>query len=416
MTANHGRFMERIKTILIVVLTLTTILLLYFFWKGIPGTEPFQFKNVADLVRGEEYVPEISQVLLPREITVSFVDDKGSYTSVEDGKRQYWNQAISELKLFGKETNVRVQELSDSQLSPREAYQRAMRKRSIQFSFSYDIPFGDFCDAYGIKRFSGSEMIQSFTSIGYSTYYDQDKSLLFYDGKNDKYYRIFADKDKNKEKENSINGFLEMIDEIQNGGDYIPYYPVSSMFLGEDTQVENNAFMPLTLQSKARAFHCTQEFSQDDVQKIDELAETFFGKNFDFIRRITESQGTLIFMYGYGQKVLTVNMDGTLVYKEEISEEGYSEQNFFDSLDTALTFVAAHGTWETDEGGKENPQTVLRDVTSRESGRKKIYSFTFETEIGGQQLHAENGNAAVVEVCGSQVIYYSRNKIGRAHV
>lgn len=138
------------------------------------------------------------------------------------------------------------------------------------------------------------------------------------------------------------------------------------------------------------------------------MAERFFGESFDFIRKITEDNGKTIYMYGYGQKVLIVNTDGSFEYKEELLIENSSEIKFFDALDTALQFVAAHGSWQSLDGAKMKP--YLKNVLI-DPNKKKSYQFTFGMKTNGTPLFYERGESIVVEVTLGQVTYYRRNMI-----
>lgn len=394
---NHSSLIERMKTMLIVVLTLSTILLLYFFWKDSSTDHSFELSPVVAILMGEElHVPSVEDVVVPQEIMVNFKYQSGNYTVVDTGKEKYWKKAVEELGQFSNENNIQVKEI------PKDQYDQIMEFRSIQFTFSYDIPFAEFCDRFQIRRFQGSDAVQYLSSMGYCA--DKNDSLFFYDRKNNKYYRMFVDKSKEKWK----NGFDEMLDKIENGGDYVHYLPASSYMLGTDEKdPENNAFMPLHFTSNLRAFTYAPEFKPGETDKINNLAETFYGKNFDFIRRLTESQGTMIFMYGYGQKVLIAGIDGTLEYKEEASDDT-GEQSFFGAMDTALKFVASHGSWYIDEGAKEDPQVILKSATLQKD-KMKTYRFAFDIALGDHPICIQNGYAVVIEVTGNQVTYYKRN-------
>lgn len=404
---NRSSIIERMKTVLIVVLTLLTILLLYFFWKDSSTDNSFELSPVMAILMGEDtYIPSVEDVIVPQEIVVNFKYQSGNYTVVDTGKEKYWNAAVGELQQFSRETNIQVKEI------PKDQYDQIMEFRSIQFTFSYDIPFAEFCDRFQIRRFQGSDAVQNLSSMGYCA--DKNDSLFFYDRKNNKYYRMFVDKSKEKWK----NGFDQMLDQIENGGDYVHYLPASSYMLGTDEKdPENNAFMPLHFTSNLKPFSYEPEFKTGETDKINDLAETFYGKNFDFIRRLTESQGTMIFMYGYGQKVLIAGTDGTLEYKEEASDDS-SDQSFFGAMDTALRFVASHGSWYIDESSKEDPQIILKSAALLQKDKSKTYRFAFDMAIGDHPICIQKGYAVVIEVTGSQVTYYKRNmmKINAAEV
>jgi regulatory protein YycH of two-component signal transduction system YycFG len=137
------------------------------------------------------------------------------------------------------------------------------------------------------------------------------------------------------------------------------------------------------------------------------MAQQYFGGNFDFVRKITEENGTIIYMYGYGQTVLIVNTDGSIEYKEE-QTENTPGQSLSDALETALQFVADHGSWES--MGKAELTPYLEDVV-RDPNKEKGYRFIFGLEVNGTRIYYENGAPVIVDVTSGQVTYYKRQFI-----
>ena len=80
--------------------------------------------------------------------------------------------------------------------------------------------------------------------------------------------------------------------------------------------------MPLAYKTTLNTISCFPEFDRSDEAAIKEFSQKFFGQSFDFVRRIEESNGTLIYMYGYGQKVLTfANGNDSNIKKAPIPRE-----------------------------------------------------------------------------------------------
>lgn len=377
---------EKFKNILLVVLFLSTILLLYFFW----GNVSFDKIGIPEEVIGLE-IPLSKEVIQPSKIMVSF--GAGNYTVVPLGNTDVWDNdtpekdsIVEEFNRFGQTENILVKEITNSQ------YSEIMKFRSIQAEFSYYIPFTDFCEKYQIRKQQSYDVIENISSIGYSE--GSSESIFIYDGKNKKYYWLVADSDH--------TDFIGLIASIESKG-YNPYYPLS-VYLG----VGNDTLIPLDIETNLRNFSIRQDSYVHQHEKINEMAERFFGESFDFIRKITEDNGKTIYMYGYGQKVLIVNTDGSFEYKEELLIENSSEIKFFDALDTALQFVAAHGSWQSLDGAKMKP--YLKNVLI-DPNKKKSYQFTFGMKTNGTPLFYERGESIVVEVTLGQVTYYRRNMI-----
>ena len=380
---------EKAKNFIIVVLFLSTVLLLYFFWGNISFDD---LKHTAIPAVGE--VTEIPDIK-PDRIIVNF--GSANYTVIQAGQGDIWyNQAktggddmVKEIDLFGQVENVYAEEITYAK------YQEVMKYRSIWAEFNYDIPITDFCLNFNIKDPQSFGSIETISAVGYSPASDElRKSLFIKDGKNQKYYRLTAD-------ENNTQ-FGELIDTIESEG-YNTYYPISTYMGVKD----NNTLIPLTLESKMRKLPFRQYIYSYQTEKINEMAEQYFGGNFDFVRNITEEKGTVIYMYGYGQIVLIVNTDGSVEYKEEQTGEN-SGQSFLDALHTAVQFVADHGSWGSLEGAKMTP--YLKDVVLNPN-KVAGYQFIFGLELNGNRLYYEQGEPITVNVTKGQVTYYKRDWI-----
>lgn len=380
---------EKVKNLILVVLFLSTVLLLYFFWGNISFDD---LRNSPAQVAGE--VPTVADLLKPDQITVNFGND--NYTVIPPDGIWYNNtdkdSFVKELKRFGPTDNVIAVEITYAQ------YQQVMKYESIWADFNYDIPMKDFCAGFKIDNPQSYDAIETVTGIGYSTA-EKGNSLYVYDGKNHKYYRIVADSDKSGVSANT--NFPEFIASIQAQGNNI-YYPIST-YMAND----NNTLIPPSVKANLRKFPFQQDIYSYQTEKINAKAEEFFGRNFDFVRNITEENGTVIYMYGYGQNVLIVNTDGSIEYKEEQTSSS-GDQSFKDALETAVNFVAGHGSWEflKDSGMKAYVKNVIPDPN-----KKKGYRFIFGLEVNGSRIYYENGDPIVVDVNSGQVTYYKRHLI-----
>jgi len=381
---------EKAKNLILVVLFLSTVLLLYFFWGNLSFDD---WKQPFIPAAGE--VPDASYLIRPDRIIVNFGAD--NYTVIHEGVQDVWSDQtetgngcmIDEIDRFGQAENIYTEEITYDQ------YLKAMSTsfRSIRAEFRYNIPASDFSQSFRIKNQQNFNSIETITAVGYSTASEAQNSLFLYDGKNHKYYRLVADENKAE--------FGPLIDNLESAG-YNIYYPVST-YLG----VENNALIPLMASSNLEKFPYRQEYYSYQTEKINEMAENFFGGNFDFVRKITEDKGTVIYMYGYGQTVLIVNTDGSMEYKEEQSSDD-SGQSFLSALNTAVEFVANHGSWGSLSGVKMTP--YLKDVIL-DPNKQKGYQFIFGMELNGMPVLYENGDPITVNVTKGQVTYYKRNLI-----
>lgn len=381
---------EKVKNISLVALFFSTVLLLYFFWGNI------SFDRIG-LTGSPEIgdVPKAELIVKPERIVVNFGND--NYTVIASGSTSIFydpgesDSMAKELDSFGQSGDILTEEITF------DKYEIVTKYRSIWAEFAYDIPMADFCSIFNIKKPSSYDVIETVTRIGYST--AVDKSIFIYDGKNHKYYRLVADSGQAGKAD-----FTKLISKVEGQG-YTSYYPVS-VYLGEG--VANSALLvPESIATNLSDFAFRQDAYPSETAKITSIAEDFFGGNFDFVRKITEDKGTVIYMYGYGQNVLIVNTDGSIEYKEE--QVGANAQpSFQDALNLAVQYVAEHGSWESLDGAKLTP--YLKAVTVN-PGKKKGYQFVFGMEINGSRLFYEDGDPLVINVTSGQVTYYKRNMI-----
>jgi hypothetical protein len=342
-------------------------------------------------------IPQDISLVRPEQIVVNF--GTGNYTELPTGDLWYTppqsdkDSFVKELNRFGLQENVLVTEISA------DKYQQVKTLKSIWAKFGYDIPTPDFCSYFGMENPQNYNAIETVTEIGYST--ADEKSIFIYDGKNGKYYWLKADP--GKDDSTKKMDFPGLISSIETKG-YGIYYPVS-IYTG--VAVKNDTLVPLSMQANLKSFLFRQDFYSHQSEKINTMAEGFFGGNFDFVRKITEENGTVIYMYGYGQNVLIVNTDGSVEYKEE-QTGGSSDQGFSGDLETAVNYVANHGSWESLEGAKLTP--YLKDVI-RDPDKKKGYRFVFGMEVNGSRLFYESGDPIVIDVTSGQVTYYKRQMI-----
>ncbi|MEL7654861.1 MAG: hypothetical protein AAGU75_03015 [Bacillota bacterium] len=388
---------EKAKNVSIVVLFLSTVLLLYFFWGNITFDD---LKQPAVPVAGE--VPETPYLIRPERVIVNFGSfGSDNYAVIPAGQSDVWCDQtetdracmVKELDRFGQAENILVNEITYAK------YQEVMKYRSIWAEFNYDIPMADFCRNFGIKKAQSFDSIETVTAIGYSAASeDAKKSLFIFDRKNLKYYRLYSEKDNTQ--------FGSLIDTIEidtiESERYNIYYPIST-YLG----VDNNTLVPVTVKSDLISIPFRQAIYSYQSEKINEIAKAYFGGNFDFVRKVTEDKGTVIYMYGYGQIVLIINTDGSIEYKEEQVSDN-SGQSLLDALNTAVQFVADHGSWSFPEEAKLTP--YLKDVVL-DPGKEHGYQFVFGLEVNGIPLYYEQGDPITVNVIKGQVTYYKRDLI-----
>ncbi len=374
---------EKIKTLSIVVLFSITILLLYFLWEDSTSKEEsFQF-NAASIEDTNSQIMDIEKFLEPFRLRINFGGSK--YTVLYTGFDDIWDQLVTAY-CDSTQYELYIEDISLLQ------WNQILDYESVKFDFGSGIPYGSLRETIGANKTQTDEIIEVFTAIAYSR--ASPESFFIYDGKNNKYYRIVSEK--------IYENILEPLSEIENRDFFDKYYPINTFF-----GVENNNLMPHSLKNSIQEITGEQEIQYFEDEKINALAATFFGESFDFVRKIVETNGTVVYMYGYGKKMLVVDTKGFLEYREEVDNVHYGTVSYLNSFSVAIDFVTNHGNWKTLKGTNIYP--YLKESLSIEKNNKRGFRFTFGYRINGYPVSYQgNSKALVVEVLGNQVTYYSR--------
>jgi regulatory protein YycH of two-component signal transduction system YycFG len=372
---------EVFKTILLVVLFLTTILLLYFFWSN-PVTGGFR---LADIIGEEpEEIPTYEEVIQPGKIIVHF--EGGGYTVLENCDFDAWDKCLQLLRGLNRQKVQAVEEITNAQ------FDQIMDFQSILYQFHYDLPMDNFIKLYGIPEIAGLDQIGDFSIIGFSS--GSPESLFLHSNSKNKYYRMVYGSS-----HTSMEELLSTIEASTN----INYHRIGTL-----VGTENKTLVPLSLNVKLEEIPYFPEFADLHTPEVKDFAKTFFGESFDFVRKIEESKGSHIYMYGYGDKVLTISAGGKAEYKNKETPQG-SQQNYFEALDTAIQFVAAHGGWQTREGMEMKP--FVRYVQPVEDNKRKGYRIVFGMTLSDEELYLEGSSFIVVDVIHGQVTQYLRDMV-----
>jgi len=369
------KLIENIKSILLVVLFLFTILLLYLFW----GSAPLNSVTGEENPRHEAI--SLVEVLSPGRMEVCFGGDV--YTMA--GNK--FPVMMESFKAFSGSRNLSVEEISGV------IYEETMKQPSIKAVFDYYIPFNAISEIYSIDRISGADAINAVSELAYAARYDD--RLFISDKAAGKYYAIVG---------SPSAGFDAIKEEIENsrGGGFM-YFPLG-MYAGG----ESRALCPESLESGIYDTAYLQEDFSRGSDSGTPVIKSFFSDNFDFVRRIEEESGTTIYMYGYGKIVVIARLDGTLEFKMEDEERPSSQIRYFEALERASAFLMTHGAFSSLSGVQLTP--YIKEVII-DPGGKRGFRFVFGIKVNGDKVYYQNDAPVVVDVTGGRVSYFKRNLI-----
>lgn len=382
---NKRIFLEKVKTVILVVLLLMTILLLCFLWYGKPW-DKFEFAKAQELLDPVE----MSSVIVPQEILISKGGD--DFVQNHETKGIIWNDYIlPEIERTCASSSIVTEEIS------KEQYQKVVDDNAVIATFPYVMQFSDFCKIFGIKEFQGIEKIEPFTELGFSM--ASAESLFLSDPQKGKYYRLIG---------NFKTDIPKTMKTLVNSEGYQTYYPLS-VLTGNASRY--NVFLPIEGPKALPELEIGRTLGGASEREHDKIAERYFGNSFDFVRKVKENSGTLVYMYGYGKITLTIDPKLNFIEYKSDSQQAIT-QTEFQALSTALLFAGQKRCFDSVAG--EKMTVILKNITSMSDdsnaqNKRSGYRFEFAILVNGHEIFSGNKPTIVMEVINGEVTYFSKN-------
>ena len=285
----RARKVEKLKNAVIVVLFLTTVLLLNLTWRS-EGAAPFRLSSVLDFISPDVWVPDASEFIAADYTVCGF----GDATFSRDADRA---ESANASFLINEVTEQQYREMLTGY-------------RCLKVVLSCPVPFGEFCDRNQINRSSVFDQVGTVSALLVS---EAAPESIFVEG-GGQCWRFISDSEQDLASPLLVS--LVRKDPI--------YFTAGSM-LGNS----NMAILPLTSSATLAPAAWESEAAGDVERAGRTMAESIFGENFDFVRRITDSFGNVTYMYGYGATVLTCYTDGSFDYYDEGTGRGESRDDLF---------------------------------------------------------------------------------------
>lgn len=387
---NQTRVIEKIKDVILVVLLFSAVLLLYFLWYG--KLDPnFIFNEQKE----QDVAISLNSVIIPREILIS-KGGKDFTINVEDRRRLWNDYMLPEVEKFCAASTVVVEEIS------KEQYYKVAEYNAAQAVFSYSMPFLDFCRGFKIKEWQGFDKIEGFDEIGFSE--GSTESIFLSDSQKGKYYRLVG---------NYKTALPQTIKDLAKEENLPTYYQINTL-LGSSNG--SKVFLPIEPPKLLHTMVATRDLERASEKKQDEIAERYFGNSFDFVRKVRENDGTVVYMYGYGKIRLTLDASKHyLEYKKE--PELNTSATLIESLSAALKFIGQKHCFESIDG--EVLKLRLYDIyqisgEQTQDSKKSGYRFEFASMQEGYDIFYKTKPSFAIEVINGQVTYVYRNLIGSA--
>lgn len=303
------------------------------------------------------------------------VNKNGSYTKFyKDNEYDFYNLAIESLENALDNYDDKYANKINGVLFPKEY---------LRIQFESSLPVEIFTGELNVNE---SQIKRKLTHI---------ESIIFGINENDSVYVFDGTatiKIKNPKIDNSK--IIEKIKQFDFSN-----YPVYK----EDVQIDGiNIPIPIPNITEARnPIFVKSELDITDKSKIEDIAKSYFDKQYDFVRTVKEINGSMAFVYK-NEKVLKINADGLL----EFSDSNYDLENSTDpykGLMTALEFSLSFLSFP-DDGYLSSVESVQLDGSM---GYRFIFSYRVEDRpILFSKL--KNDVALKVDVIGDKVVSYKR--------
>jgi hypothetical protein len=184
------------------------------------------------------------------------------------------------------------------------------------------------------------------------------------------------------------------------------YFPIAT-FMGGD--IENNTLWPESVVSNIHDLSFSGEDFFAEENAVTEIVKSFFEGNFDFVRRIEEANGTVMYMYGYGQIVVIVHHTGILEFRRINNNQNTVALGYLEAFQIANEFIAAHGGFTTINGVAFAP--FIREVEVNPVPGQSGFRFTFGVKPGEGRIFYQRGETMIVDVVNGAVSHYRRQMI-----
>ncbi|ABR50821.1 hypothetical protein Amet_4755 [Alkaliphilus metalliredigens QYMF] len=373
---------EKTKTLILCILVMMTVVLVQQIWFSSP-LHILQ-SQATNLRKNQETIKEIRNIMvMPKRVVLSFGDNSYTMLSSYSDVSKVWNQGSNILNnYFHGDPEVTAVSM--------EVYEETKSRKAIELEFAKGVP--STLVATGFDT-ADNKIVRSVKEIYKILIPAQHINTIYIVGGEGV---IFEVKLENKEPQENLTEFISDLE--SNKIDFITYAPIFD-FLDNHTIIPISTSMSFTENVPVHQFFVESQIDINDEQEVVERAKSFFNENFDFVKTIRETSGSLVYMYGYGERGVRINHRGRLEYNEDIGSE--SSTNVNDALDVAIDFIIDHGDF---------PEGVyLNEIRNITHNTNKGYYFGFGYRIAGFPVELSNSqmeDPIEIEVYGNKIKSY----------
>ncbi len=380
------------KFILIFILIVSLVLI------GYIAVDIFGMPEIAELKGGNDSKEEISENLKSVSEPSYILAGVGSYqyryteckAAVGEESRikgaeddTVYGSFAAGLRSVFDSGSVNVKDITDSVSG---GYSEMLTKGSVMAVFEYDLPFADYLKNIGVES-DDADKVGSADHIALLS----DGTVLVHDGIEHRHYLLGTADSRRSE---DVTGLIEAINKI---GRY------SLQSISKLSGVENDTPVPVGVSVNSAARMYGPEQSGSDAAA--EIGKAFFPNGEEFVNKMTRNDGSVLWTYGKGKKVLKISASGKVEYRENLDKEKYRKESFYNVLGTAVTYIENHGGWPEAEGAS----LYIRSSEPLEKSECEGFRIEFGLKAAGMDVMYSDEDMLSMEIFGKQVTSYIRN-------
>lgn len=199
-----------------------------------------------------------------------------------------------------------------------------------------------------------------------------------------------------------IGDLVDRVDGFREQDKYNRYY-YGKILLGTG----ENVFAPINMENVFHDIYLKDQLQLSELDELDNMASRFFDVDIDYVRRVEENNGSIIYMYG--SKNLVFSEAGILKYFN-IVDQPIGRGDFYNGLSTAVEFITEKDGWPN------NAYFVGSQAIEYKGAKGFRFMFSYKIDdyplISNKNLSAANSGSfdapIEIEVFNNKITSYKR--------
>lgn len=348
---------ENFKTLLLAFLVFMSIYFVESFWDITLDSDSKRYSE--EKIEENEKSYKLYDVIVPQKTIVSFDEDNRTVI-YSNNRYDIWDNGKQSLEEIFSNKDI------EKKIIDIDIYNKLKSDRAVTFQFSQELyahMVGKILDLDVPKEID--EAIKTINSIEFSI---GNTSFLVFSNQSEKIVIELKD--------SQTDNIKTMITQMEKES-LTKFYKLEDV-LG----VESEVYIPVKSQSSIPTVHINVKYDLTrEINLDDRIAELFFFKKIEYIRKIEESNGSSIYIDE--KNILKIYQDGRLEYIGGIEEN--NERDLYSSLNKAVEFISSHKGWPDD--------VYLSDIEELDHSQDtKGYKFIFRYKTNGLTVFSEESN------------------------